>query len=175
MNFKITLLPGDGIGPEVVAEAVRVLDVIASKYKHTFNFQERLMGGCSIDKYGSSLTDEALAAKVGASKFFSATYRLFKLDSLEPMCEDYGQAVIYKGGLENAGDTFVLDKHHAIECGKVFPVCGNTWRMLKDTRFAPYFELIGNFDTHYGIFADCGTTIPYATTANGSPAAGGCC
>ena len=61
MNFNITLLPGDGIGPEVVGEAVRVLDVIASKYKHTFNFQERLMGGCSIDKYGSSLTDETLA------------------------------------------------------------------------------------------------------------------
>ena len=61
MNFKITLLPGDGIGPEVVGEAVRVLDVIASKYNHAFNFQERLMGGCSIDKYGSSLTDEALA------------------------------------------------------------------------------------------------------------------
>jgi glycosyltransferase involved in cell wall biosynthesis len=61
MNFKITLLPGDGIGPEVVGEAVRVLEVIASKYNHTFNFQERLMGGCSIDKYGSSLTDEALA------------------------------------------------------------------------------------------------------------------
>lgn len=61
MNFKITLLPGDGIGPEVVAEAVRVLDVIASKYNHTFNYVERLMGGCSIDKYGSSLTDETLA------------------------------------------------------------------------------------------------------------------
>ena len=120
------------------------------------------------------VTDEALAAKVGASKFFSATYRLFKLDGLEPMCEDYGQAVIYKGGLENAGDTFVLDKHHAIERGKVFPVCGNTWRMLKDTRFAPYFEFIGNFDQHYGIFAGCGTTMPYATTANAAaPAA--CC
>jgi 3-isopropylmalate dehydrogenase len=61
MNFKITLLPGDGIGPEVVGEAVRVLEVISSKYKHTFTFQERLMGGCSIDKYGSSLTEEALA------------------------------------------------------------------------------------------------------------------
>ena len=61
MEFKITLLPGDGIGPEVVGEAVRVLDVIASKCHHSFNFQERLMGGCSIDKYGSSLTDEALA------------------------------------------------------------------------------------------------------------------
>lgn len=61
MNFKITLLPGDGIGPEVVGEAVRVLETIASKYKHSFAFQERLMGGCSIDKYGSSLTDETLA------------------------------------------------------------------------------------------------------------------
>jgi 3-isopropylmalate dehydrogenase len=61
MNFNITLLPGDGIGPEVVSEAVRVLDVIARKYNHTFEYKERLMGGCSIDKYGSSLTDETLA------------------------------------------------------------------------------------------------------------------
>jgi len=61
MEFKITLLPGDGIGPEVVTEAVRVLDTIAHKYNHTFEYKERLMGGCSIDKYGSSLTDETLA------------------------------------------------------------------------------------------------------------------
>ena len=61
MEFKITLLPGDGIGPEVVAEAVRVLDVIASKFHHSFHFTERLMGGCSIDQYGLSLTDETLA------------------------------------------------------------------------------------------------------------------
>lgn len=61
MEFNITLLPGDGIGPEVVGEAVRVLDIIASKYGHTFQYKERLMGGCSIDKYGSSLTDETLA------------------------------------------------------------------------------------------------------------------
>ena len=61
MNANITLLPGDGIGPEVVAEAVRVLDVVAGRHGHTFNFSERLMGGCSIDKYGASLTDETLA------------------------------------------------------------------------------------------------------------------
>ena len=61
MKAKITLLPGDGIGPEVVGEAVRMLDFIASKYNHTFEYKERLMGGCSIDKYGSSLTDETLA------------------------------------------------------------------------------------------------------------------
>jgi len=61
VNFNITLLPGDGIGPEVVAEAVRVLEAVGSKHGHTFNFAGRLMGGCSIDQYGSSLTDETLA------------------------------------------------------------------------------------------------------------------
>jgi len=61
LNFHLTLLPGDGIGPEVVAEAVRVLDFVASRHGHTIKYTERLMGGCSIDKYGSSLTDETLA------------------------------------------------------------------------------------------------------------------
>ena len=61
MKANIVLLPGDGIGPEIVTEAVRVLETVASKHGHIFNFTERLMGGCSIDKYGSSLTDETLA------------------------------------------------------------------------------------------------------------------
>ena len=61
MKFNIALLPGDGIGPEVVAEAVRVLNVITRKSNHSFQFRERLMGGCSIDTYGTSLTDETLA------------------------------------------------------------------------------------------------------------------
>ncbi len=62
MKANIVLLPGDGIGPEVVAEAVRVLDAVAGKFKHEFAYQEHLMGGCSIDKYGSSLTHETLVA-----------------------------------------------------------------------------------------------------------------
>jgi 3-isopropylmalate dehydrogenase len=61
MNFNITILPGDGIGPEVVGEAVRVLEAIADQYGHSFKFTECLLGGCSIDKYGRSLTDETLA------------------------------------------------------------------------------------------------------------------
>ena len=78
--------------------------------------------------------------KLGAAKFFSATYRLFKLDGLETACEDYGQAVIYKGSVAEQPEAFALDGHHLIERGKVFPVCGNTWRMLADTRFQPHFE-----------------------------------
>jgi 3-isopropylmalate dehydrogenase len=60
MNFNITLLPGDGIGPEVVSEAVRVLQAIAAKHGHNFEFNEQMIGGCSLDKFGSSLTDDAL-------------------------------------------------------------------------------------------------------------------
>lgn len=61
MNFSVVLLPGDGIGPETVAEGVHVLEAIAGKYGHSFTFTERLIGGCSIDRFGSSLTDETLA------------------------------------------------------------------------------------------------------------------
>jgi hypothetical protein len=63
-------------------------------------------------------------------------------------CEDYGQAVTYKGGVAEQPDAFELDGHHLIECGKVFAVCGNTWRMRVDARFAPYFDFIGDFSTH---------------------------
>ncbi|MGN0319011.1 MAG: 3-isopropylmalate dehydrogenase [Lachnospira sp.] len=61
MECKITLIPGDGIGPEIVAEAVKVLDAVAAKYGHTFNYTKILMGGCSIDECGVPLTDEAVA------------------------------------------------------------------------------------------------------------------
>jgi 3-isopropylmalate dehydrogenase len=61
-EFKITLLPGDGIGPEVVAQAVRVLDEVSRRSGVVFHTEEYLIGGCSIDKYGAALTDETLAA-----------------------------------------------------------------------------------------------------------------
>ncbi len=60
MKANITLIPGDGIGPEIVSEAKRVLEHVGDKFGHVFNFTEIDMGGCSIDKYGVPLTDEAL-------------------------------------------------------------------------------------------------------------------
>ncbi|HVI96939.1 MAG TPA: isocitrate/isopropylmalate family dehydrogenase [Anaeromyxobacter sp.] len=62
MRAKIVVLPGDGIGPEVTAQAVRVLEAVARKGGHAFEFEERLMGGCSIDAHGTALTDEVLRA-----------------------------------------------------------------------------------------------------------------
>jgi arsenite methyltransferase len=121
------------------------------------------------------ITNPVLRAKLGAAKFYSATYRLFKLPDLETACEDYGQAVIYKGGLEHCEDVFMLDGHHAIEKGRIFPVCGNTWRMLHDTRFKPYFQFIGDFSRHYGIFPGCGTASPFVANAATGASAAPCC
>ena len=61
MKFNIESISGDGIGPEIVAEAKKVLDAIAKKYGHEFNYTEVLMGGVSIDACGVPLSDEALA------------------------------------------------------------------------------------------------------------------
>jgi SAM-dependent methyltransferase len=107
------------------------------------------------------INDAEAAAKLAGISFVSATYRLFKLDGLEPQCEDYGQAVIYKGTMSGHEQRFDLDAHHAIEAGRVFPVCGNTWMMLSDTRFAPHFDFIGDFSRHYGVFPGCGTAVPF--------------
>lgn len=121
------------------------------------------------------IQDAGIQAKLGAAQFFSATYRLFKLDGLEPACEDYGQAVIYKGTVPDHPDSFPLDGHHNIETGRVFPVCGNTFRMLNETRLAPHFTFIGDFSKHFGIFPGCGTNLPFATGTQNPAAGASCC
>lgn len=121
-----------------------------------------------------AIGDPQVADKVAGIRFFSATYRLFRIDDLEPRCEDYGQAVRYRGTIPGQERAFALDGHHRMEKGRMFAVCGNTWRMLADTRFAPHFEFFGDFSTHYGIFPGCGEVMPFAD----APAAddnSGCC
>lgn len=59
-EFNIALIPGDGIGPEIVSGAVTVLDAVSKKYGHKFNYQEVYMGGCAIDKYGVPLPQETV-------------------------------------------------------------------------------------------------------------------
>ncbi|WP_313072538.1 3-isopropylmalate dehydrogenase [Lacrimispora sp.] len=60
MNYNIAVIPGDGIGPEIIGEAKKVLDKVGSVYGHDFQYTKVLMGGISIDTYGVPLTDEAL-------------------------------------------------------------------------------------------------------------------
>jgi hypothetical protein len=121
-----------------------------------------------------TIENAALREKLGMHRFASATFRLFKLDGLEPACENYGQAVIYKGTVEHPEEAFVLDGHHVIERGKTFAVFGNTCAMLQESRFAPHFEFIGDFSTYFRMFEGCGTEVPMDFgDAEGSP--GACC
>ena len=62
MECQIGVISGDGIGPEIVTEAKKVLDQIGKKYGHSFHYTDILMGGCSIDATGVPLTDDAIAA-----------------------------------------------------------------------------------------------------------------
>ena len=86
MEYKIALMPGDGIGPEIIKEARKVLDATAKVYGHTFSYEELLLGGASIDAYGEPLTEETIAkaksadavlmGAVGADAKTSPWYRL---------------------------------------------------------------------------------------------------
>ncbi len=118
-----------------------------------------------------------LRARLGPARFFSATYRLFALDGLEPSCEDYGQAAVYRGTVDGEPHAFTLDKHHVFPRGKVIPVCGSTYRMLGESRLAPHFELLGTWDSHYGIFPGCGESVPFdeESAAGSEESSGGCC
>ena len=60
MKCNLAVIKGDGIGPEIVEEAMKVLDAVGEKYGHTFSYEQILMGGASIDVHGKPLTDEAL-------------------------------------------------------------------------------------------------------------------
>jgi SAM-dependent methyltransferase len=88
--------------------------------------------------------------------FYSITYRLWKIEGLEDACEDFGHIAIYKGGILESPHKFELDSGHIFERNRAEKVCGNTALMLSETRFNKFFEIIGNFDAHFGEFKDCG-------------------
>lgn len=122
-----------------------------------------------------AIENPAIAKRLTGIEFYSATWRLFKIPELEPACEDYGQAVVYRGTAPHLPHAFALDAHHYMETGKVFPVCGNSWRMLRNSRFAEHFEFIGTWDTHYGIFEGCGTDVPFASESSVTETSASCC
>ena len=84
MVKNITVLAGDGIGPEIVREAIKVLDKIGEKYSHTFNYTHVDIGGCSIDKYGVPITDEGMAKCKAADSVLLGAVGGPKWDSCPP-------------------------------------------------------------------------------------------
>jgi SAM-dependent methyltransferase len=122
-----------------------------------------------VSNHPISITDPKLAPLVGLARFESATYRLFKINGLEEACEDYGQAVIYRGTLPQHPDRFPLDHHHVLETGRTLPVCGNTYRLLHQSRFQEHFDFSGDFSRHFGPFPGCGSPSPFNDQAPGAP------
>ena len=84
MEKNITVLKGDGIGPEIVDQAIKVLDAVCEKYSHKFNYTEVDIGGCSIDKYGVPITEEGMAKCKAADSVLLGAVGGPKWDNVDP-------------------------------------------------------------------------------------------
>lgn len=120
------------------------------------------------------ITDPALKALLGKTKFYSHTYRLWKIADMDYVCEDYGQFAIYKGGIDECESEFLLDSNHLFELNRPERVCKNTADMLSKTRYKEYFEIIGNTKRHFGEFVGCETLASAEEKAKEIPS-GSCC
>lgn len=104
------------------------------------------------------INNEDVAGLVGNINFYSITYRLWKLKSLENGCEDYGHTASFTGEMPESPFKFRLDAGHVFYRNKPERVCGNTALMLSQTRFNNYFDVSGTFDEHFGAFEACANT-----------------
>lgn len=111
-----------------------------------------------------------IEARVGLVDFYSMTVRAFKLNTLEDICEDYGQVATYLGTMPECPHQFELDDHHLFKAGKPMLVCGNTASMVEETRYGRHFKVAGDRRIHYGPFP-CG---PAPAKADEGAGAGPC-
>ncbi|MCI4662767.1 MAG: methyltransferase domain-containing protein [Neomegalonema sp.] len=107
-----------------------------------------------------SVDDPEAEAKLGDIRFVSETWRLFKCDDLEGSAEDYGQHVTYRGGVEGEEEQFVLDDGHGFTKGASVRVSGDTFALIKASRFAPYFDFDAGDGLHRGAFANSACCAP---------------
>ncbi|MDJ0786852.1 MAG: methyltransferase domain-containing protein [Myxococcota bacterium] len=156
--------------PELVGECLG-----GALYRHDMEDLARATGFLDprvVEVQPIAIESAGVREKIGAARFFSVTYRLFKLPALEPRCEDYGEVAVYKGGIPHHEALFRLDDHHAFERGRPERVCGNTADMLTKTRLGAWFEVYGDRETHYGRFECAGTM---ASEIHGDTAASDSC
>jgi len=147
-------------------------------YKDDFVFMARDVGfrdARAVTAREIEIHDPEIRKLIGSARFYSVTYRLFKIGSLDYQCEDYGQSVTYQGGVEGSENLFWFDDHHCFEKGRSERVCGNTFDMLK-ARFGGFFSFTGDRSVHFGKYPDCDTmaTMTYRPTASDGGAAS-CC
>ena len=84
MNYKIAVLNGDGIGPEIVAEAIKVLDKVGEKFGHQFEYVRGYLGGESVDKYGVPLSSETIEVCKNSDAIFLGAIGGPKWDNIDP-------------------------------------------------------------------------------------------
>lgn len=137
---------------ECLSGALYEHDFIRLARKHGFNDPRE------VARDPITIQNSYVQELVGNIRFDSITYRLFKLPELEDACEDFGQAVRYKGTVENSPGAFELDVDHRFVAGRSHLVCGNTFNMLAKTRFAQHFDYFGDESIHFGRMIDCAPT-----------------
>lgn len=139
----------------------------------TFSKEAGFRDPRAVEDHPITVENEALEEKLKGYSFYSVTYRLFKIDDLESDCEDYGQAVRYKGTVPFEMNEMLMDGGHLFPKGKIMAVCGNSYKMLHNTRYKKHFDFFGDWSTHYGIFEGCGGSMPFSE--NSQIGEGACC
>jgi SAM-dependent methyltransferase len=114
-----------------------------------------------VDARPLAIDDTQVAEKVAPARFCSATYRLFKVDGLDPSAEDDGQALTYRGDLSGSPDSWSLDRDRCFPTGRAMAVSANTYRILQASRFAPHFEVDAGTGVHLGPFPNGGDCNPF--------------
>lgn len=123
MEKNITIIKGDGIGPEIVSEAMKVLDAVAQTYGHTFTYKEILAGGCAIDAYGTSLPQESLDACLSADSVLLGAVGGPKWDQVDPSIRPE-KALL---GIRKA-----MGLYANLRPAKIFPQLAHTSPLRKD-------------------------------------------
>lgn len=116
----------------------------------------------SVESKIITVNNSELQEKLGDIKFYSITYRLFKNDSLEAGEENYNLSLKYLGNIAESEEEFILDDNAKFKTGEMKAVSGNTFKILKSSRYSENFEFLGNLNTHYGIFDDKKSKIPFS-------------
>jgi hypothetical protein len=125
----------------------------------------------TISKTPITLNNEDIRRKAGMIDFYSMTVRTFKCD-FEDISENFGHVACYQGTIPEFPHGFTLDDHYCFQTGIPVPVCGNTYKMISESRFADHFKVTGDFSTHFGPF-DC-SVVPVQEGIN-SNESDACC
>lgn len=115
-----------------------------------------------VDARPLAIEDSTLAERVAPARFCSATYRLFKVDGLDPGAEDHGQTVTYRGSLPDAQERWCLDQGRRFPTGQAVAVSSNTYRILQASRFRHHFAFDAGSGAHRGPFPGASHPNPFS-------------